>query len=103
GQTYVHASGFEKKGLGVAVFAHGGIGKTTSMLKMVREDGWKFLSDDLAVIDAQGVMWRSPKRMQIYAYNLLGQRPLQKDLFRGRSLADRMSWWLFKVFKGVSG
>lgn len=41
--------------------------------------------------------------MQIYAYNLLGQRPLQKDLFRGRSLADRMSWWLFKVFKGVSG
>lgn len=102
GQTYVHASGFEKDEVGVAIFALGGIGKTTSMLKMVREDGWRFLSDDLAMIDSKGILWRSPKRMQIYAYNLINQSALEKDLFRGRSVIDRLSWWLFKAVRGVS-
>lgn len=92
GQTYVHASSFCKGQRAVGIFAWGGIGKTTAMLKMVLKDGWQFLSDDLGLIDADGCLWRSPKRIQIYAYNLVGQPQLREALLSRRSLLDRTSW-----------
>jgi hypothetical protein len=92
GQTYVHASSFRKGDRGVGIFAWGGIGKTTAMLKMVMQGGWQFLSDDLGLLDADGTLWRSPKRMQIYAYNLVGQPKLRAALMRDRSLLDRSAW-----------
>jgi hypothetical protein len=92
GQTYVHASSFHKGDRAVGIFAWGGIGKTTAMLKMVMNGGWKFLSDDLGLLDAEGYLWRSPKRMQIYAYNLAGQPKLREALMRNRSVIDRSAW-----------
>lgn len=100
GQTFVHASSLERDGQAVALLAWGGIGKTTSMLKLVLEDGWRFLSDDLGVVDADGVLHRSPKRMQVYGYNLRGQPRVAEAFFGSRGIADRISWSIFKLFKG---
>ncbi len=94
GQSYVHASSFERGGRAVAVVAWGGVGKTSSMLKLVAEGGWRFLSDDLGLVDDDGVMWRTPKRLQVYAYNVAGQPELRDTLMRGRSPADRANWRL---------
>jgi len=62
------------------------------MLKLVLEDGWRFLSDDLGLVDRRGNLHRTPKWMQIYAYNLEGEPLLRTALMRNRSLADRTSW-----------
>ncbi|MEN8376774.1 MAG: hypothetical protein ABFS34_15205 [Gemmatimonadota bacterium] len=94
GQSYVHASSFERDGRAVAVVAWGGVGKTSSMLKLVTESGWRFLSDDLALVDDEGVLWRTPKRLQVYAYNVEGQPELCGALMRGRSPVDRANWRL---------
>lgn len=100
GQSFVHASSLERDGDAVALLAWGGIGKTTSMLKLVLEDGWRFLSDDLGVIDADGMLHRSPKRMQVYGYNLRGQERIAEAFLGQRSAMDRISWEIFKVIKG---
>lgn len=100
GQTFVHASSLERDGAAVALLAWGGIGKTTSMLKLVLEDGWRFLSDDLGLVDADGVLHRSPKHMQVYGYNLAGQPAIARAFFGGRSAMDRVSWALFRLLKG---
>lgn len=92
GQSWLHASSFERDGRAVAVIGWGGIGKTTAMLKLATEDGWRFLSDDLVAIDADGVLWRNPKRLQVYAYNVRGQPLLRKALLRDRSPLDRLTW-----------
>lgn len=94
GQSYVHASSFEREGRAVAVIAWGGVGKTSSVLKLVTEGGWRFLSDDLGLLDDDGVLWRTPKRLQVYAYNVAGQPELRGTLMRGRSAADRANWLL---------
>lgn len=101
GQTYMHASSFARDDRAVAVVAWGGIGKTTSMLKLVTEDNWKFLSDDLGIVDQNGFLYRSPKKMQIYAYNLQGQTALKKILFKGRSMVDVLNWQYRKARFGV--
>lgn len=100
GQTFVHASSLEREGKAVALLAWGGIGKTTSMLKLVLEDGWRFLSDDLGLVDADGMLHRSPKRMQVYGYNLRGQPAIEEAFLGQRSAVDRLSWAIFKVLKG---
>jgi hypothetical protein len=101
GQTYVHASSVERDGRAVALLAWGGIGKTTSLLKLVLEDGWRFLSDDLGLIGADGTMYRSPKHLQVYGYNLAGQPAIERAMLEGRTASDRLSWRVFTAIKGA--
>jgi len=103
GASHIHASSFERYGRGVAIVAWGGIGKTTSLLKLVAEDGWRFLSDDLGLIDREGRLYRTPKKMQIYAYNVAGQPHLREALLSGRPVADRASWVLKRILEGPKG
>lgn len=102
-QSYIHASTFERDGRAVAIAAWGGVGKTTSMLKLVGEAGWRFLSDDLALLDDAGTAWRTPKRMQIYGYNLEGQSELRRSIMAGRSTLDRAAWQVALRTAGPKG
>jgi hypothetical protein len=101
GQSYIHASSFTKDDRAVVVAAWGGIGKTTSMLKLVAEDNWNFLSDDLGIIDENGFIYRSPKKMQIYAYNVEGQPTLRKMLLKDRPVIDKLNWYYRKSKYGI--
>ena len=92
GQSYIHASSLERGGEGTAIVAWGGIGKTSAALKLITEHGFNFLSDDLGLVDDAGTVWRTPKRLQVYAYNLEGEERLRSMLLDGRSVLDRASW-----------
>ena len=92
GQSYIHASSLERDGEGTAIVAWGGIGKTSAALKLITEHGFSFLSDDLGLVDDAGTVWRTPKRLQVYAYNLEGEERLRSMLLDGRSVLDRAAW-----------
>ncbi|HET7550123.1 MAG TPA: hypothetical protein VFK04_02465 [Gemmatimonadaceae bacterium] len=92
GQSYIHASSLSRDGEGTAIVAWGGIGKTSAALKLITEHGFNFLSDDLGLVDDSGTIWRTPKRLQVYAYNLEGEEQLRSMLLDGRSILDRASW-----------
>jgi hypothetical protein len=92
GQSYIHASSLSRDGEGTAIVAWGGIGKTSAALKLITEHGFSFLSDDLGLVDHAGTLWRTPKRLQVYAYNLEGEEQLRSMLLDGRSILDRASW-----------
>lgn len=97
---YLHASSFEKENFGVALVACGGIGKTTSALKIIAEHGWRYLSDDIALLDKNGFLVRTPLRMQIYAYNLIGNTGISHRLLSQRRPIDRLSWHIRLARKG---
>lgn len=90
--TYIHASSFEKDGHGVALVASGGAGKTTSLLKLISRHSFRYLSDDIGLLDSEGMLIRTPLRMQVYAYNLHSDRWIKKRFFSTRSMLDRLSW-----------
>lgn len=99
GSSYLHASTASKLGRGLAFVAWGGVGKTTSILKLVRERQWKFLSDDLGLLSQDGTLYRTPKKLQIYAYNVEGEEGLRRDLLQGRGARDLVNWhWRMQRF-----
>jgi hypothetical protein len=103
GSSYIHASSFERDGRRVALAAWGGIGKTTVMLKMILEGDWRFLSDDLGLIDDAGTLYMTPKRMQIYGYNLAGEPKIQNALLGNRSPFDKAAWKYKLAMDGPKG
>jgi hypothetical protein len=103
GTSYLHACSFERQGRGIALIAWRGIGKTTAMLKLVNEHGWKYLSDDLAVVGPPQTLSRSAQRIQLYAYNLVDEELLTQRIFAQRTYWDRTAWAFRKWRYGLAG
>jgi hypothetical protein len=96
GQTWLHCSAVtrpEQAGPRTVLFsAWGGVGKTSILLRLLETGDWRFLSDDLAVFDDRGAVHRTPKKMQLYPYNLVGDAPLRRRLLGRRRPADLLHW-----------
>lgn len=99
-QTYIHASTIEKNDNGIAFFAWGGVGKTALLSHLCMNSGFKFLSDDLGVLDSEGFIYLNPKKIQIYGYNVLNDRGLFRKVFANRGKVDFLNWFLFNKLRG---
>jgi hypothetical protein len=91
-QTWVHSSAVTDGTRTVLFMAWGGVGKTAALLSMLETGRWRFLCDDLAVLDDSGTVHRNPQRVQVFATNTAGQDGLRTRLLAGRSAVDRAHW-----------
>src|SRR5215471_11064295 len=70
GRMLLHSACVEVDGVGVMLSALTDTGKTGTVLRLLREHGGRFLSDDMTVIDAHGNAWCFPKPLTISAHTL---------------------------------
>jgi hypothetical protein len=92
GQSWVHSSAVTNGDRTVLFMAWGGVGKTAALLKMLGTGSWRFLSDDLSLLDESGTVHHTPQRVQVFAANVAGQEALRSALLAGRSRADLFHW-----------
>lgn len=90
--SFVHAGAVATPdGQGVLLMGTGGVGKTTTVLDLVRTGRWRYLGDDLVVVSPDGLS-RHPKHLQLYAYNSVLVPGVQERLLAPRSRIDRIMW-----------
>ena len=70
GYALVHAACVEKDGAAFFITAQTDTGKTTTMLKILDESNFHFVSDDLTLINAEGHVLPYPKPLTISAHTL---------------------------------
>ena len=59
-----------KEGAVILLSSMGGMGKTTSILKLLKEKGGEFLGDDMIIVDKHGTAWAYPKPLRIRKFNM---------------------------------
>lgn len=74
GRMLLHSACLEIDGVGVMLSALTDTGKTGTVLRLLREHGGSFLSDDMTVIDTDGSAWCFPKPLTISAHTLRAVR-----------------------------
>jgi dolichol-phosphate mannosyltransferase len=74
GRMLLHSACVEIGGTGVMLSALTDTGKTGTVLRLLREHGGRFLSDDMTVIDAEGYAYCFPKPLTISAHTLRAVR-----------------------------
>ncbi|HSV66232.1 MAG TPA: glycosyltransferase [Mycobacteriales bacterium] len=70
----LHSACVSLDGIGVMLSAMTDTGKTATVLRLLREHGGRFLSDDMTVIDASGTAVCFPKPLTISAHTLRAVR-----------------------------
>jgi len=95
----VHASGFSVDGKGVLLPAWGGVGKSTIMSRAVLHGKAKFLTDDHAVIDADGQMYLHTLPIHAYVYHLEQDEELKKRILSNFSGLNRLQWQIGKAIR----
>jgi hypothetical protein len=80
GAAMVHAATVGYRGNGICLPAWGGTGKTSTMAKLLKKDGYSFMGDDWAFVNAQGELLSYEKPLFIKPHH----RPIYPHLFNRR-------------------
>lgn len=67
--TFLHAAAVERDGNAYILPSWGGVGKTASVVKLIREHDYRLLGDDLIIIGDNGDVYAFPKVFVLYAYH----------------------------------
>lgn len=67
--SFIHAAAVYKNGEVLLIPSWGGVGKTACVAKLVKEEGYKLLGDDLNIIHKSGKIMGLPKDFVIYFYH----------------------------------
>ena len=70
GRMLLHAGCIALEGRGVLLSARTDTGKTATILRLLRESGGAFLSDDMTIMDSNGTGSRYPKPLTISAHTI---------------------------------
>ena len=100
--TLVHCSTFTKAGKAIMVGGTGGSGKTSLSIELCMNRGYKFVNDDIAVVDKTGKVYPNLAFPKIYGYNLTGNWKLEKMIFQNRSLIDKLIWKIKYLLLGAN-
>jgi hypothetical protein len=93
GATFVHASSVAAGGEAVMFSGTGGVGKSTSLLSIMESsDRFTYLADDLVIVDSTGTLWRHPKHLQVYEYNLRSSPSARLAVFERLGPVERLLW-----------
>lgn len=76
----------------------GGVGKTSLELSMIHYNNFKFLSDDISIIDKDFNIWPNYAFPKIYRYNTVNKKEIEKKLLKNRKILDKFQWNFFKLF-----
>ncbi len=100
GCSLVHASCVERSGRAVLFPAWGGVGKTSLVYQLVTDGGWRFLSDDMAILARDGSVFLNPAPLAVYPYNLEGMPEIYRKIMARESLLGRLQWHLRHRLRG---
>lgn len=106
GATLVHASALlGPGGLGMMVSGEGGAGKTSgsAALYLGHPTRWRFMSDDLAILDGDGVVHFSPLPLNVFPYSTRTFPPLHDRVVQPMSAWDRLQWRVRGFVMGANG
>jgi len=70
GHTMIHAACVEKSGKGVVLIGLPNTGKTFTTIKLVRDYGFNFMSDDMAILGPDTMVYCFPTPMTIHPIHL---------------------------------
>jgi hypothetical protein len=71
----------------------GGVGKSSAMLSVSGENDIGFVSDDIAILDKNGIVYPNFAWPKIYGYNCEGNN-FSQVLLKGRGMFDRLHFFL---------
>lgn len=92
GYMLLHSACLELEGRGVMLSARTDTGKTGTILRLLRENDARFLSDDMTIIDPEGVALTYPKPLTISEHTLraVDAGDLSKKEWRKLRLQSRL-------------
>ncbi len=93
----IHAAGFCYKGKGYLISGEGGVGKTTTSLKLlIKNRDVFYMTDDMAIVDNKGYLYYYPRNMIVYQYNIRDIPELMSLLKNTQTIMDRIHWYFHK-------
>ena len=99
----IHASAVEKKGEVTLFTGLRGIGKTTISSLLIFERGYRFLSDDITFLTADGNVVLYPRYLMVYPYSVREVEAMGRKLGGYLGALDKANWRLRSFLLGERG
>ena len=95
--TLIHGSALETNdNNAIIVGGAGGVGKTSLELFLTLKNNFKFLADDITIVDKNKFIWPNYAFPKIYEYNTRNKKEIEKKVLQKRGLLDKLQWMFTK-------
>lgn len=92
GTALLHAACLERDGRAVALTSAGGVGKTSTAAALLARRGWRYLTDDIALLADDGTVAFHPRWPMVYAHNLRHDPGLRRRITGTGGWRGRLQW-----------
>jgi len=93
GAAFMHGSVLANGNGATLIAGTGGCGKTSTLFRALDDPGRRYLAEDFAIIDTDGVAHFNPKPVSVYASDVdLGSEVLNQRFRRRAGDAERAAW-----------
>lgn len=89
-QSYIHASAMRFGDRTLALMGWRGVCKTSVQLALCLAEGWEYISDDLAAINEDRLIFRTPHPVNLFGFNIEQNALTRERVFSSRTLLDRL-------------
>ena len=90
----IHASAVERDSKGLMFAGTGGVGKSSTILELSKYSEYKFVADDICVIDENGRLYGNMAWPKIYGYNITSPE-IKNMALKNRGWLDKMIFELW--------
>lgn len=91
-KIFVHSSMIERNGNALVLAGTGGCGKTSTLLKLMEQKGYKYLGEDFGVLGCDGIAYYTPKKMAIYQSDAKYGNPDVMKALNELPVRERLQW-----------
>jgi hypothetical protein len=92
-RALIHCSAIKNPGgEGILIGGKGGTGKTSLSMRLCREEDYSFICDDMSILTATGLIEPNMAFPKIYAYNVRGNKAMDKVVRNRMSNLEKIVW-----------
>jgi len=99
--SFAHAAFYAMPGGAVGIGGTGGSGKTNLLFEALRQPATRYLAEDFGIVDADGIVWPSPKAVSIYSSDLGVENVNLGRYIRRLPARSRAKWFLHRHLFGT--
>ena len=100
--SFIHAGILARNNKALVLSGTGGCGKTSTVLHLLSNESFQYLSEDFGIVGSKGAAYRCMKTVSLYHSDIVHKDPSALNAVRSLSFEKKIRWFFLTKMLGIN-